>query len=369
MNNNINEQNNQGMNNNINMQNNLGMNNTIPSNESQTFVNNTSQIANQTFENHNINHTVSQPNQTFMDNNFNSSNNVNQNNLENMQTPNYTQNSGMTNNNMPNNNKKNKINIKKIIIILVIILGIIVVISLLSNSSKSNIPSNPSAKLTLTCTVNVAMSGVYYTDTYDMYINDSSVSTKQTYRMDLKKTQVNGDESEWTQSRIDGLSTECKSTPECKFDYDYSKGNYFETITFLEEEFYSEGVQGLTAEEIYDLFKTKFEGGNLDGLIYTCSENGPTTNNESVYKTIDFNSYTGDIESTEFDILFNKKVTFTNVPTLGGMFGNLTKSIFCDNESSFTIEDDAKYTITGIVTLNQGTNIVKLKDCTITKSN
>ena len=96
------------------------------------------------------------------------------------------------------------------------------------------------------------MFGVYYDETYEYYINDGSVSLKQTRKMDLKKTQVEGKESEWAQSQIDGMSEECNSTSGCKFDYDYSKGNYLETTIFYGEEILNEGVKGLTAEEIYE---------------------------------------------------------------------------------------------------------------------
>lgn len=342
------------------------VNNTFSTNGSGTFVNNASQSMNQSFMNNNINQPGNPPyNQTFTNNNFDSNNNLNQNNFNNINTTNY----------VPNNNGKNNNKTKKIIMISAIVLGIVVVIlvliSLLSKSPKTSIPSVPNAQKTLTCTTNVAMFGVYYDETYEYYINDDSVSLKQTRKMDLKKTQVEGEESEWVQSQIDGMSEECNSTSGCKFDYKYSKGNYLETTIFYGEELLNEAVQGLTAEEIYSRQKVKHETGKIDGLIYTCSGNGTAstdTNNQSVYKTIDFNSYTGDSKSTEFDILINKKVTFTNVPTLGGSLGTLTKNISCRGESSFTIEDDAKYTVTGIVINNNGTYLVILKDCTITKN-
>ena len=103
-----------------------------------------------------------------------------------------------------------------------------------------------------------------------------------------------------------------------------------------------------------------------------CGEGGTTsasdTSNQEVYKTIDYNSYTADSSSTEFDDLIDKKVTFTNVPTLGGTLGKFGKGISCRNESSYTIEDDTEYTVTGIVTFTSGTVSVSLKDCTITKN-
>jgi len=352
------------MNNNINEQNNQRMNNTIPTNGSGTFVDNSVRSTNETFTSNNINQSVNPNyNQTFINNKFDN-NNLNQNKLNNANNISYA-----TNNNGKNNNKS-----KKKILILAIILGIVVVIliltSLLSDSSKNNIPNIENAKKTLTCTIKVEMFGVYYDQTYELYINDESMSIKQIEKIDLKKTQVEGKESEWAQSRIDGMSEECKSMPGCKFDYNYSKGNYFESIVFLGEETFNEGVQGLTAEEIYESQKARFEGGKVDGLNFTCSGNGETsTNNQSVYKTIDYNSYTGDSKSTEFDILYNKKVTFTNVPRLpGDILGEFDKMIMCDNESSFTLEKDAKYTVTGIVTYNEGTVIVKLKDCTVIKT-
>lgn len=92
------------------------------------------------------------------------------------------------------------------------------------------------------------------------------------------------------------------------------------------------------------------------------------THNQSIYKTIDFKSYTGEVESTEFDDLIGKKVTFTNVPTLGGTLGNMSKGFICRNESSLTIEDDVNYTLTGIVTSTTGTYTVTMKDCTLTKN-
>jgi len=39
------------------------------------------------------------------------------------------------------------------------------------------------------------------------------------------------------------------------------------------------------------------------------------------------------------------------------------------NNSSFTIEDNAEYTVTGIVRDNNGTYSVSLKDCTVVKKN
>lgn len=89
---------------------------------------------------------------------------------------------------------------------------------------------------------------------------------------------------------------------------------------------------------------------------------------QSVYKTIDFGSYSGDSESDDFDDLEGKKVTFTNVPTSGGTLGNMSKSFSCRNESSLTIEDDVTYTLTGVVTSTYGTFSVSLKDCTLTES-
>jgi major membrane immunogen (membrane-anchored lipoprotein) len=89
---------------------------------------------------------------------------------------------------------------------------------------------------------------------------------------------------------------------------------------------------------------------------------------QSVYKTIDFGSYSGDSESDDFDDLEGKKVTFTNVPTLGGTLGNMSKSFSCRNESSLTIEDDVTYTLTGVVTSTYGTFSVSLRDCTLTES-
>lgn len=105
-------------------------------------------------------------------------------------------------------------------------------------------------------------------------------------------------------------------------------------------------------------------------ILITGCAGGETddTTNQSVYKTIDFNSYTGDVNSTEFDELVGKKVTFTNVPTLGGTLGNMAKGFSCRNESSLTIEDDAYYTLTGEVTSTTGTYLVSMKDCTIVKN-
>ena len=97
------------------------------------------------------------------------------------------------------------------------------------------------------------------------------------------------------------------------------------------------------------------------------SENGGS-GNQSVYKTIDFNSYKGDVNSTEFDDLVNKKVTFYNVPTLSGYLGSLVKGFSCTNESSLTIEDDKTYTLTGVVTSTRGTYSVRMKDCTLTEN-
>lgn len=45
----------------------------------------------------------------------------------------------------------------------------------------------------------------------------------------------------------------------------------------------------------------------------------------------------------------------------------MSKTISFSNESSFTIEDDVTYTVTGIVTYNTGTFLVSMKDCTIIK--
>lgn len=106
----------------------------------------------------------------------------------------------------------------------------------------------------------------------------------------------------------------------------------------------------------------------LTGCGNETGSNSDDTNNQSVYKTIDFSSYSADKDSTEFDELINKKVTFTNVPTLAGYLGKFGKDIACSNESSFTIEDDAEYTVTGVVTSTSGTVSVRLKDCTITKN-
>ena len=92
------------------------------------------------------------------------------------------------------------------------------------------------------------------------------------------------------------------------------------------------------------------------------------TNNQSVYKTVDFNSYSGEVSSTDFNDLIDKKVTFTNVPTLGGTLGNMNKGFSCRNESSLVIEDNVTYTLTGIVTNTTGTYMVSLKDCTLTKN-
>ena len=97
-------------------------------------------------------------------------------------------------------------------------------------------------------------------------------------------------------------------------------------------------------------------------------ENSEEDSTQSVYKTIDFGSYSGDPDSDDFDNLEGKKVTFTNVPTLGGTLGNMTKVFSCSNESSLTIEDDVTYTLTGVVTSNSGTYLVSLKNCTLTES-
>lgn len=110
----------------------------------------------------------------------------------------------------------------------------------------------------------------------------------------------------------------------------------------------------------------------LTFLLTGCySENIATTTNtdsQSVYKTIDYYSYEAESSSTEFDDLVDKKVTFTNVPTFAGYLGKLDKSISCGNESDYIIEDDAEYTVTGIVSYTAGTVIVSLDDCTITKN-
>ena len=107
-------------------------------------------------------------------------------------------------------------------------------------------------------------------------------------------------------------------------------------------------------------------------LLTGCGNENTTgstdSGNQTVYKTIDFYSYNSDSESTEFDDLVNKKVTFTNVPTLGGTLGKMGKDIYCRNGSSFTIEDGAEYTVTGVVTDVSGTVSVMMKDCTITKN-
>jgi hypothetical protein len=106
-------------------------------------------------------------------------------------------------------------------------------------------------------------------------------------------------------------------------------------------------------------------------FVFLTGCTGETVNdalNQSIYKTIDFKSYTGEVDSTEFDDLIDKKVTFTNVPTLGGTLGNMSKGFICSNESSLTIEDDASYTLTGIVTSTTGTFNVTMKDCTLTKN-
>ena len=103
------------------------------------------------------------------------------------------------------------------------------------------------------------------------------------------------------------------------------------------------------------------------GTEETEKENSKDTDSQEVFKTIDFGSYTGDSKSTDFNDLMDKKVTFTNVPTLGGMLGNMSKGITCKNESSYEIKDDVEYTVTGVVTYNIGTYSVTMKDCTITE--
>ena len=410
------------MNDNMNGQNNQGVNNILPNNGMGTFVNTENQ--------QNVNTNMNQVNNaSLMNNNFGGTNNMSQNpnnlgnmqpsnyasnnlgnmqpsnyasnnlgnmqpsnhtpnnlgnmqtpnhtpnNLGNMQTPNYTPNNlgnMQTPNYTPNNNAKkdNKKVIKIAAIAVGAVLLVVLLIVLLSKSSSSSKISTPSAKRTLTCTTNVAMFGVYYDETYEYYINDGSVALKQIQKIDLKKNQIQGSVDDWVKEKTDSISAECNAKPGCEFDYKYSKGNYLETIVFMSEEMLSKEVQGLTADQIYDKQKSKHENAQTNGLVYTCSGNGQQTsvNTQSVYKTIDFSSYSGNSKSTEFNDLIGKKVTFTNVPTLGGTLGNMSKTFYCSNKASLTIEDNTRYTLTGVVTDTIGTYNVSMKDCSITKN-
>ena len=114
----------------------------------------------------------------------------------------------------------------------------------------------------------------------------------------------------------------------------------------------------------------KTEPGNTGN-----NENNTTINNSetatdttTVYGTIDFNTYDSDAKSNAFDDLVGKKVTFTNVPSLGGYLGNMVKGISCDNESTFNIEDGKTYIVSGIVVSTTGTYSVKMKSCSLIAS-
>ena len=77
------------MNNNVNEQNNQGMDNTFSTNGLKTFSNNMAQPTNQEFMNNNVNQSMNQPfmnnnmaqptNQQFMNNNFGGDNSLNHN--------------------------------------------------------------------------------------------------------------------------------------------------------------------------------------------------------------------------------------------------------------------------------------------------
>ena len=104
-------------------------------------------------------------------------------------------------------------------------------------------------------------------------------------------------------------------------------------------------------------------GNNENNTTINNSET--TTDTTTVYRTIDFNSYDSDAKSNAFDDLVGKKVTFTNVPSLGGYLGNMSKGISCDNESTFNIEDGKTYIVSGIVVSTTGTYSVKMKSCSL----
>lgn len=115
------------MNNNMNEQNNQGMNNAFPTNGTGTFFNNVSQPTNQPY------------NQTFTNNNINNNNNLNQNNYNNINTSNY-----VPNNNGKNNNKTKK----KIIPIVVIIVIVVILLALIGRNlnSTENYKNNPTTE-------------------------------------------------------------------------------------------------------------------------------------------------------------------------------------------------------------------------------
>lgn len=153
------------------------------------------------------------------------------------------------------------------------LLGILMLSTVLlvgcGNEKETQSPENGSAQKILTCTAHHAASGVYYDETYEYNINDGSASLKIINKIDLKKTEIDGDVDAWVQQRTNAVKEECDSMSGCEFDSKYSKGEYLETITVLGEEIISEEVKGLTAEEIYNQQKARHESGEI-GTVYTC---------------------------------------------------------------------------------------------------
>ena len=253
----------ENMNNNMNEQNNQGMNNTVQPNPVGTFFNNVEQPTNPVMDN-NMNVLKNQMmntnvnpvnNPAFMNNDLGNNNILSQNNVGNM-----------PNNNIPNNNGK-KFNSKIILIAVGVIVALIVLIVIISSLFKNG---SSGTKKVLTCSTHHAMVGVYYDEFYKYDISDGSLKVEVTQKIDLKKSQLDGDVDKWAKEKIANTKKDCNSTDGCKFNHKYSKGNYLEITMILSGDLVNEPVKDMTVDEIYEQQKSRHENGEL-GSLYTCN--------------------------------------------------------------------------------------------------
>ena len=127
------------------------------------------------------------------------------------------------------------------------------------------------SKKTLTCTLHRDMMGVVYDSTVEYTIKKGSATVKSTMHYDLEKITVINDKDKWAQEQIDSLK-DSKSDKDCKYDYKYSKGKYFEMIAncsskFLEDNS-SQPFKDKSVDDLYKYLKDTMEGPNSEG--YTC---------------------------------------------------------------------------------------------------